>query len=96
MKKEPQAIKCIVCKETFMAKRSDAKFCTPNCRQKFVRTPEKYTGKLTLPEDKKKDAPPPPDPPKNENKKNTTERALPSNWDTMGKAEKLQWFTANK
>jgi len=29
--------KCIVCKKEFQAKRSDAKFCSPNCRQRSVR-----------------------------------------------------------
>lgn len=76
MKKEPQAVKCIVCSSTFMAKRSDAKFCTPNCRQKFVRNPEKYSSKPAPPEDKKKDPPPPPDPPKEDKKQERA--AIPS------------------
>lgn len=96
MKKEPQAIKCVVCSGTFMAKRSDAKFCTPNCRQKFVRDPEKYSGKPIPAKEEKKNIPPPPPSPKKENKGDTIEKVFPANWGTMGKAEKLQWFTANK
>lgn len=96
MKKEPQATKCIVCSGTFMAKRSDAKFCTPNCRQKFVRTPEKYSAPTLPADDKKKEIPPPLDPPKGKKQSDSSERQFPANWGTMGKAEKLQWFTANK
>jgi hypothetical protein len=34
--------KCIVCSADFPAKRVDARFCSPKCRQKAARNPELY------------------------------------------------------
>ena len=31
---------CIICGKEFDAKREDARFCSPNCRQKAVRNPD--------------------------------------------------------
>lgn len=52
MPKEPENKKCEQCGGDFSAKRSDARFCSANCRQQFVRSQPKIAdspkkGKLT-------------------------------------------------
>lgn len=66
MKKELAERPCIVCKGEFKAKRDDARFCSPNCRQKFARNPNSYIIDEALkskieykaPDEKAYDAPP--------------------------------------
>ena len=53
MAKEATKRDCLVCKKGFSAKRDDARFCSPNCRQKYVRNPQAYIIEEALKEQKK-------------------------------------------
>lgn len=53
MAKETIKRDCMVCKKPFEAKRSDARFCSPNCRQKYVRSPQGYIIDEALKEQKR-------------------------------------------
>lgn len=53
MAKEVTKRVCMVCPKEFDAKRSDARFCSPNCRQKYVRNPQAYQINEALKEKKK-------------------------------------------